>query len=424
MHIVFIVIVGLVLRLISINQSLWLDEATTALVARMPVGDIFSKFLPGDFHPPIYYLILNGWVSLFGSSEIALRIPSILFGLLTIYIVYKIAGKIPAILLTTSGLHIYYSQEARMYALATFLVAWLIYSFIKKKWTSFSVLLVLVAMVDYVSLFIVPVFWIVGWKEKKKLMFNHLPLVIVFALWLPSFIQQLGVGLGAKASTWWQVLGTTSIKNIVLIPVKFMIGRISFDDKTLYTIVVALLALLFGYLLFKARKDSKLFWMWLIVPILIGIVVSFKIPTLSYFRFLFVLPAFYILVGKGIENTGKYKTLFLAAVIGVNLLTSGYYLLNTKFHREDWRGAAIAIGNDKIVFPAATQKEALIYYGRGEQIINSSQISPKDTQIWLSRYVWEIFDENDSARKGIETLGYNKTSEFDFNGVVLWKYTK
>jgi membrane-bound metal-dependent hydrolase YbcI (DUF457 family) len=232
------------------------------------------------------------------------------------------------------------------------------------------------------------------------------------------------VGLGAKATSWWQVLGTTNIKNIVLIPVKFMMGRISFDDKTLYTIVVAALALLFGYLLFKTRKDSKLFWMWLIVPILIGIVVSLKIPTLSYFRFLFVLPAFYILIAKGIENTGKLKMVFLALVIGVNLVSSGYYLFNDKFHREDWRGVAAAIGNDRIVFPAPTQKEALIYYGKGDQIINSSQISLDDNQIWLSRYVWEVFDEDDSARKEVEALGYNKTSEYNFNGVVFWKYTK
>ena len=419
-----ILLLGFILRLISINQSLWLDEATSALVVRMSVGDMFARFLPGDFHPPLYYLILNGWVSLFGSGELAIRVPSIIFGILTVYVVYKMAGKIPALLLATSGLHVYYSQEARMYAMATFLVAWMFYSFIKKKWAVFSILLTAVAMTDYVSLFIIPVFWTIGWKDRKKLVLSPIPLMVVFGIWLPTFFKQLGVGLGLKTTYWWQILGVANIKNVALIPIKFMIGRISFDDKVVYATVVGLTALLFGYLVYKAGKNSKLFLLWLIIPFLIGIIVGYKIPTLSYFRFLFILPAFYILLAKGIENMGKYRKLFLCLVLGVNLISTMYYLLTPRFQREDWRGAAYALGADKIVFPAATQKEALIYYGKGEQIINPSQITPKDKEIWLSRYVWEIFDSEDSARQSVESLGYNKTSEYNFNGVVLWRYTK
>ena len=419
-----ILLLGFILRLISINQSLWLDEATSALVVRMSVGDMFARFLPGDFHPPLYYLILNGWVSLFGSGELAIRVPSIIFGILTVYVVYKMAGKIPALLLATSGLHVYYSQEARMYAMATFLVAWMFYSFIKKKWAVFSILLTAVAMTDYVSLFIIPVFWTIGWKDRKKLVLSPIPLMVVFGIWLPTFFKQLGVGLGLKTTYWWQILGAVNIKNVVLIPIKFMIGRVSFDDKAIYAIVVGLTALLFGGLIYKAGIKSKLFLSWLIIPVFIGIIVGYKIPTLLYFRFLFVLPAFYILIAKGVENMGKYRKLFLCLVLGVNLISTMYYLIAPRFHREDWRGAASAIGEDKIVFPAATQKEALIYYGKGEQIINTSQISQKDKDIWLSRYVWEIFDSGDSARKNVEALGYNKASEYNFNGVVFWKYTK
>jgi len=107
--IVFILLSGFVLRLIAINQSLWIDEATSALVTRMSLVDLFGKFLPGDFHPPFYYLLLKFWSNLFGSSEVALRSLSILFGLATIYLVYKLGGRIAALLMATSGLHIYYS---------------------------------------------------------------------------------------------------------------------------------------------------------------------------------------------------------------------------------------------------------------------------------------------------------------------------
>ena len=177
----FILILGLVLRLISLNQSFWLDEATSGLVVRnFSLTEIVTKFSPGDFHPPLYYLILKVWSSFFGTSEIALRFPSIIFGLLTIYLVYLIgkelfnkkAGIIAGILLATSGLHIYYSQEARMYSLTALLVSYLVYLFLKKKWFLFSIILLLTGMTDYPALLVIPVFWLVGRRFWRKLVLS------------------------------------------------------------------------------------------------------------------------------------------------------------------------------------------------------------------------------------------------------------
>ena len=79
--------IGLVLRLISLNQSLWLDEATTAIVARdFSWGDFFGKFLPADFHPPLYYVLVKLFAGLINNySEVALRLPSVIFGVLTVF---------------------------------------------------------------------------------------------------------------------------------------------------------------------------------------------------------------------------------------------------------------------------------------------------------------------------------------------------
>jgi uncharacterized membrane protein len=409
-----------------------LDEATSALTARMPVGEIFTKFLPGDFHPPLYYSVLKYWSFVFGFSEVSLRIPSIIFGTVTIYVTYLIAKKlfsqrtafIASTLLATSGLAIYYSQEARMYGLAAMLVAIATYLFINKKWLYFSLSLVLIGMTDYVSLFIVPAFLVIGWKEVKKVVLSFIPLVLSFLIWSPIFVKQLSGGLSVAGSAWWNILGTATFKNIALIPVKFIFGRISFDNKNLYALLAGLSVFIFGYLLFKARKAGREVWYWLIIPILLGILISFKVPTLSYFRFIFCLPVFYLLTAYGVEKVRKYRNVFLIAVMAINILSSGYYLLNSKFHREDWRAAAAAIGEDKIVLPVDSQKEALIYYGKGDQIVEIYNLEPGEIEIWLSRYVWEIVDPMDVTRHKIEGLGYNKATEYNFNGVVFWKYTK
>ena len=105
-------------------------------------------------------------------------------------------------------------------------------------------------------------------------------------------------------------------------------------------------------------------------------------------------------------------------------MTSFYYLLTPRFQREDWRAAARALGDEKIIFPSDSQKEALIYYKKDSQLINSTQLGRNDKEVWLSRYVWEIFDPSDTARLRIESLGYNKTQEFNFGGVILWKYKR
>ncbi len=425
--ILVVLFAGFILRIISLSQSLWLDETTSALVARMSWGDVFTKFLPNDFHPPLYYLVLKIWVNVFGSSEISVRFPSIIFGILTIYFIYLIGkkifnqkvGLITALLLATSGLHIYYSQEARMYSLATFLVTLSVYLFLNKKWLIFSVVIALIGMTDYVSLFIIPVFFIADIKNWKKLLITLIPIILTFVLWLPIFIKQLFSGLSVQGTNWWNILGAPTLKNIVLIPIKFTLGRIGFDNVILYTIVVFIVFLIFGYLLYKTINKSKFVWMWLLIPILLIILISFKIPSLSYFRLLFCLPAFYLLVASGIKNR-----VFLVLVLIVNISSSALYLFDSRFHREDWRSAAVAIRSEKIVFPSDSQKEALTYYGKGDQIIAISDLNQNDRQLWLSRYVWEIFDPSDTTRKKLESLGYNKISENNFNGVVFWKYSK
>lgn len=423
---------GLIVRLISLNQSLWLDEATTALVSKMSLGDMFTKFLPGDFHPPLYYLLVKYWVDIFGNSEISLRLPSVFFGVATIYLIFLIGkevvgknvGLVASVLLATSGLHIYYSQEARMYSLVTLLVSYLVYLFLKKKLLLFSITLLLIGLTDYVSLFIIPVFLLVGYKQWKKVLFSLAPLAVGFLIWVPIFFSQLNAGMSVQGTNWWNILGTATFKNFALIPVKFVLGRIGFDNKLIYLTVVCLVFLIIGYLLIKARGVNKTFWVWLVLPIVTGAVVSIKIPTLSYFRFLFCLPALYLLLASGLDKTVNYKRPLLYVVIAINLLTSGYYLFGPRFHRENWRLAAATIENQRIVFPADSQKEALIYYGKGGQVVTVDQLGNSDNEIWLSRYVSEIFDPSDLVRFKIENLGYNKVSEANFNGVVFWKYSK
>lgn len=430
-----IIFAGIVLRIISLNQSLWLDEATTALVSRMSFYDIIAKFLPGDFHPPFYYLLIKIWTSVFGSSEISLRFPSVILGVAAIYLVYVFTKKIvdeksaliASALTATSGLLIYYSQEARMYMPAAFLVILLFYLAQNKKWILFSVFLAILGLTDYVALLILPVFWIVYRRDLKNMLLYHIPLVGTFALWLPIFLTQLRSGVSVAGSLWWQILGVPSLKNFALIPTKFILGRISFDSRLVYGLVVIVLAAIYGFALFKARRAKKYLWLWLFMPVFLGLLLSFKIPTLSYFRFIFCLPPLYILAATGLSGKERLNYLLLAILMAGNIVSSGIYLFNNKFHREDWRSAVSFVESQKdnksvTIFVADSNMEAYRYYAPNAKIAGPTGIKNGYNQIWLMRYLKDVFDPQDLARKKVENLGYKKTREFDFNGVVIWEY--
>lgn len=382
-----------VLRLINLNQSLWLDEAISFIaVKNYNFLEIITKFSPGDVHPPLYYLILKLWTALFGYSEIALRFPSVIFGVLTVFLVYKIGGKKAAFFMAINPLAIYYSQEARMYSLETLLVTGAVYFFLAKKKFWFLLFLISAFYTDYLSLFMIPVL--------LPLSLVSLPFLLP---WLPVLWSQfqLSLQLAFEVPLWGQVVGGFSFKSLILVPIKFIFGRIP-SHLIMAGGVIPYLALL--------RAKNKLFWTWLLVPIFLGFLISIKVPVFTYHRFLFVLPAFLLLLASG---AGKKATVFIVAI---GLISLAIFNLNLQYQREDWRGATVYINSDpgKVVMPSLAQSAPLTYYG--------AKMNANDTPVYLIRYVAEIFDPQDSQRTLLEKAGYKNIEQKNFNGVIIWKY--
>ncbi len=469
----WLLFLALILRLVPLNQSLWLDEAINIVNARDRTPfDLVVNYSNGDFHPPLYHIILHYWIRLFGDSEISTRFPSVLFGLITIYYTYKLSQItwpkkqiklktfklkfqiIPPILLATSGLHIYYSGEARMYSLAAMgitIAFYYLFSLSKNFQNSPQALssvlkftqslkniqallfifgLSIALYADYVPWLLLPLFFFVQPILTLTAFFTTAP-------WWPLFYYQLQNGLSTAAQYpgWGQVVGGVSIKNILLIPVKFLIGRVSVDNNTLFLLILlvpfSVAASLFFKTLLKAKKSLiKLTLAWLISPITIGTLLAFKISLLSYFRFIFLLPAFYIILVQGLSYIPKkhIKT-FLSILIITNIISSLSYLFIPKFHREDWKSFSQWIDHNNIpnaltIFPSLGQAEPYNYYQTQIPATDQIQIETLPDTIYLVRYVQEIFDPSDQHRLTLEKLGYKRVSQKSFNGVVVWVYQK
>lgn len=66
-----IVAFSAIVRFISLtDRYFWCDEASSVLTSRYDVGALLyhASF---DVHPPLYYLLLHGWMVLFGDGIMA-----------------------------------------------------------------------------------------------------------------------------------------------------------------------------------------------------------------------------------------------------------------------------------------------------------------------------------------------------------------
>lgn len=118
-----IIVCGIGMRSWS-SSPLWLDEAQTVAIARLPVDQLFAA-LREDGSPPLYYLLLHAWMLAFGESDVAVRGFSALVSVATIPLIWGLARRVsgsPAVawaalvLTATSPFAIRYATEARMYS--------------------------------------------------------------------------------------------------------------------------------------------------------------------------------------------------------------------------------------------------------------------------------------------------------------------
>ena len=110
---------------VATNRGLWVDEAISVNQAGLPFGEMLHQLTSTDVHPPLHHAVLWVTVRMLGTSEFAVRLPSLLAGVALVPALYwvgsviydKRTGWVAALLAALAPFTVWYSQEARMYAI-------------------------------------------------------------------------------------------------------------------------------------------------------------------------------------------------------------------------------------------------------------------------------------------------------------------
>ena len=123
-----LIAVSLLLRTSELKVSFWIDEGLSVGIAGHPLFDI-PGILVQDGSPPLYYMLLHGWMDMVSHRVVDVHWFSVLFALLCIPVAWwtgttvfdRLTGWLFALFVALCPFLTDYAQEARMYSLVALL---------------------------------------------------------------------------------------------------------------------------------------------------------------------------------------------------------------------------------------------------------------------------------------------------------------
>lgn len=332
--IILILCVGFVLRFsISIIHSYSNDELSAVSRLRYSNFDdlIDLGVKTGDMHPAGVQIFMKGWSLLAGKSEMAMRFPFVLFGTLSLFMIYVIGkqwfnekvGLCAAALIAILYFPIMNSEFARPYSpglLISLLVGYFLYKVLfgdKAQWRNAILLGFLVAAAMYTHYF---AFLFVGFMGATGLLYltkeNWKYLVTAGAIGMFLFLPHLNVTLYHLSVGGLQWLPE---------PGAFWLFEFLFQAFNSSWILLGFLFFLISFGLLKVKKwepvskrNTRLIALWFFGVFSLGFIMSYlTTPVLKFPVMLFALPFFILLLSVLLARLPRfYLVLALLMVVG------------------------------------------------------------------------------------------------------------
>ena len=386
-----LVALGFGLRVVGLDfQSLWRDEVDALLFAAEPLEELLHTFVEPGQNGPFYFLLLRPWLEAAGTSEFALRFFSVIFGVLTVPLLYRLGRQLfpsqrrtallAALLVTTSPYLVWYGQEGKMYTLVTFLIVLSMERYLTalsqggwQRWLAYVAATSLAFYAHLLCVLIIPaqvlIFlmacrrdWRTCWKPWLASLFAlTVPYVPLLAWQIPMLLEPAETGF--RFVPLHQVLFSLMST--------YSLGVIHSPEPWALAVFMALL-LVAGLLLFAGGRDRRSVWvlaLWLLVPVLVLFGLSHIRPIYTARYLIFVLPAYLLLLACAVVVVSKRSRLIALLAVVMLLALNGWGIVvqaRTPF-KADFRGATNYVSGkiepgDLVVFQIPHGRYSFEYY--------------------------------------------------------------
>ncbi len=381
-----VTLLGAALRIMNLGlDSLWFDEVLTLNTAVQG----FTAAVEVRDHPPLLYWLTSIAINQFSGNEFALRLPSLLAGILTVPLLINFgkvarlpeAGLWAGFLLAISPFHVRYAQEARHYALLLFfglLSTLFLYRALSssrpQNWLIYGVITAIMLLVHYSAwlLLVAEGVVIAGWLIVA---ITRRDATIVLSIWPAAFILLLALimlvprALVAVLANTGQSAGPGTTAAADLLTWLNNI-RLSFAFNDPLPAALLFLVALAGVVVLAYRRR----WLLLSLMLSAAIVPLLLIQVLDVSRWalpkyvIYLLPVYLLAVGVGLETLVNRvaellpwprkesgSRIFVSTILCLGLLIVAFPRLQEEyaFMVRDWRGALNSLGepekNDTVV---------------------------------------------------------------------------
>jgi mannosyltransferase len=385
-----LLVLAAALRLSTLDvQSFWYDEAFTPV--HVLHGSLVATLRAVVHHentPPLWYVLIWGWSRVFGTGEVALRLPSALAGTATVAVAWGIGGELagrrpkpgdtrlwrespfrPAIataaLVAVNPLFIWYSQEARAYGLFVLMVALAMWCWLRAdsdptpgRLTAFAVSGAGALVSHYFAVFLVApmCLWLLRRRERWRVTVPAVAAVGVVGLALVP----LALAQGGHGTQW---IGEWALASRVeAIPQYFLTGYSGAPLGHGVELGVGLLILVgVGYGLWRAptprESDGALLALGLaacgvLIPVALAVGGADYLAPRNVVAAMIPLSAGIAVIVVA-QRTGRVGIALAGAIVVAMLAISVDVNLSPRLQRGDWRGLAQAIRAEPAAAAAA-----------------------------------------------------------------------
>ena len=434
-----LLLLGLCLRLYDLDgESIWVDEGHAIYVASSDLNQLIEES-SRDNNPPLYSIILHYWMILTPHTIFFLRFLSVIFGVLSIFLIYEIGkaifdqkvGIISALFLTLSVFHIHFSQEIRSYMLAVVLILLTFYylqMLINKPkiiyflvYIIFCVLLLYTHFLGWFILFAQNIYYLLRLPFEGK-RFKHIIITDVFILllYLPWFNITISRVSDLQVKFWVQQPTLLTIPQTLLI----YAGTYTYFGVFLLAIFAALI--LIGLFYFQNRHikfrlsestQNYLLLLWFLLPILLPFVISYiYVPVYITRITIGASLAFYLLAANGLKYIHKDLITVTVLIIIIVFSIGNCSIYYSETNKEPWQEVthyveSNAQSGDLLIFNAGfCLDKAFNYYAKRNDLekipfpeigreINQSDLNELNSLLSGKKCVWLILSHSSENKE-------------------------